>query len=198
LLTDLKTSDGFKHDEFYFILTEVVTPAKITRWYISLTPVFSLPGHYNFDAEGQNIENLKQLINDQLAVKGYISKINPRALPVTKDQLKIKNIAGVRSISIKDDKIIVLVNRGADVNEVRNAVKIQILSIVRTVAPTNKDVLRENIKYSGIGKNKTAIITFAFTLSNRLKSQILTKEHIQSLQKLLHLTPSQMKVVKDM
>jgi hypothetical protein len=58
LLTDLKTSDGFKHDEFYFILTEVVTPAKVTRWYISLTPVFSLPGHYNFDAEGQNIGNI--------------------------------------------------------------------------------------------------------------------------------------------
>lgn len=185
LFKGLKGSDGFNHDEFYIIVSQVTDENKGIRRYITILHTFALPGHFGFDAEGDSAEKLKQLVNDQLSVQGFMSVIAPRKLTVDRAKIKVQ-VQGVKGLVVKDDKIIVRLLPNADWKAVRDAVKIQLLSIFRSASPKSKDVLRDSYVPAKKGSDY-ATITFAFTLPGNLKARVLSKPHMTALQRALHI-----------
>ncbi len=74
LFKGLQDDTGFRHDRYFIIITQVITPKGQEEYHSTISSNLRLPGNYSFDVTAHTLDQLLKLINDQIAVDRMISR----------------------------------------------------------------------------------------------------------------------------
>ena len=192
---DLSNDDHYTYPQYYIVISYLVRNNGESNYYATSMSDFKLPGKFRYGAVAADFNQLKTLVNDQLAVDHFVSKLLPKKLPLTSDQLNFTS-TDIEKTMVKDNKIYITLKKGikkSTAAHIRAKLLGDLQIMVKKHHPRNQDMIRYRVYKSG---NNWKII-FAFTLPKHYRGFLLKDRDHKILREQLGLTPKQIQRVQD-
>lgn len=109
-IESLKTTSGFTFDQYYFVITGVITKAGVMTYYLNSFPDFKVPGKYPLGKEVATVNEAKKRISLLLAHNDFAVTGDKLPMPIDSNRAEttgITSIRGVESAKVVDDELIV-------------------------------------------------------------------------------------------
>lgn len=191
----LKDESNYSYDDYYIVVTCVITKEGAAEFFVNGFPDFKTPGKYPLGVQVKALADAKRTVSHIFAANHFITEHERLALPITGDRAKesgIANIEGVTGVDVDDDELVVYVR--ADITK-KNADSVinAVLGTLNRVAGTRKNDTR--FKHSMVRREGKKALSFILTPNIGNKVNIAVTK-LREVGEVLGLTDKQLEAFK--
>ena len=196
-LTELRDDEGFTYSDFYIVIAQVLYPTGASVYHLTTLTDFRLPGKFSFSKYSKidKLQNIGQLVSERLASEKFVSKVSPKKLPLTPEQIQF-NHQKIERTNVRDNRIYVTLKKKtskATANATRIDLQGQLTNLVKARFPRNRDVIRGRIYKSG---DKWRI-QFVFTISRNYRGVMLDNKTREKFKDILNISDKQLNRLQE-
>lgn len=125
-LEKLKNNDGYVFDEYYFVLTGVISKSGEVQYFLNGLPSFKLPGKYPLGKQIDDPNSVRLRVDLLLHHNNLALQLDKLPMPIDADKagkIGIHNIRGIEKVDVKDDELLLHFKAGTSEATVNNGIK---------------------------------------------------------------------------
>lgn len=159
---DLKDETGFAFDQYYFVLTGVITKSGQMTYFLNSFPDFKVPGKYPLGKEVETLAAAKKRVSLLMAHNHFSITGDKLPMPMDADRAKqsgITTLKGVKDATVLDDELIVNWDRAViKTDAAKQKMIVDIMARLNAIAGTARSSKIFTYKVDNVHRTVTFIL----------------------------------------
>lgn len=140
-IESLKNTSGYVFDQYYVVLTGVISNSGTASYFLNSFPDFKAPGRYPIGQSVADVSAARKRLGMLLAHNSLVLDLDKLPLPIDDQRaanVGITNLSGVEKATVKDDELTVILAPTIKTDNAVQKVVIEILGRLNAVVGTRK------------------------------------------------------------